>query len=239
MTLLQFSIGALNDLRDRHADSRAKPDKPIPAGRVSVGGARIVTVLGAALGLVLAAASGLAVLVLAVLVLGIGYGYDLALKGTAWSWLPFAVGIPLLPVYGWLGAVGVLPPAFLVLVPVGVLEGAALAVANALVDEERDRAAGVSSIATALGRGASGALVVVLQSVVVVVAVAAALVAGLPVGWLALVLGSGTVVVGGALVAAPAGAAPRTRSAAWTVQAAGAAALVVSWLGGLAASGAA
>ena len=30
-------------------------------------------------------------------------------KGTAWSWLPFAVGIPLLPVYGWLGAAGALP----------------------------------------------------------------------------------------------------------------------------------
>ena len=41
-----------------------------------------------------------------VVVLAIGYGYDLVAKGTAWSWLPFAVGIPILPVYGWLGAAG-------------------------------------------------------------------------------------------------------------------------------------
>ena len=36
-------------------------------------------------------------------------------KGTAWSWLPFAVGIPLLPVFGWLGATGTLPAAFAIL----------------------------------------------------------------------------------------------------------------------------
>ena len=53
-------------------------------------------------------------------VLAIGYGYDLAFKGTAWSWLPFAVGIPLLPVFGWLGATGGLPASFAVLLPVAV-----------------------------------------------------------------------------------------------------------------------
>ena len=38
-------------------------------------------------------------------------------EGTAWSWLPFAVGIPILPVYGWLGATGSLPGLFHRLVP--------------------------------------------------------------------------------------------------------------------------
>ena len=59
-------------------------------------------------------------------------------KGTAWSWLPFAVGIPLLPVYGWLGAAGALPAFFAVLVPVAMLAGAALAIANARRRLERD-----------------------------------------------------------------------------------------------------
>ena len=238
MTLLQFSIGALNDLRDRYTDARSKPDKPIPAGLVPVDGARIVTALSAGLGLLLAAASGLPVLVLAFAVLGIGGLYDLALKGTAWSWFPFAIGIPLLPVYGWLGAAGSLPVMFLVLVPVGVVEGAALAVANALVDEERDRAAAVSSIATALGRGASGALVLGLQAVVVVLALATSLVIGVPADWLVLVGGAGTLVLGGAAAAAPAGASPRRRSAAWTAQAVGAAVLGVGWIGAAVASGA-
>ena len=68
---------------------------------------------------------------LAVVVLGVGVAYDLWAKGTPWSWLPFAVGIPLLPVYGWVGATGSPPGFFAVLVPMAVLAGAALAIANA------------------------------------------------------------------------------------------------------------
>ena len=70
-----------------------------------------------------------------VVVLAIGYAYDLRFKGTAWSWLPFAVGIPLLPVYGWVGATGGVPASFAVLVPAAVVAGAGLAVANARADE--------------------------------------------------------------------------------------------------------
>ncbi len=40
-----------------------------------------------------------------------GYAYDLRLKATAWAWLPFAVGLPLLPVYAWVGATGRVPGA--------------------------------------------------------------------------------------------------------------------------------
>ena len=90
---------------------------------------------------------------LAVVVLGIGLAYDLFAKGTAASWVPFAVGIPILPVYGWLGATGSLPDLFRLLVPVAAVAGAALAIGNALVDVERDRAAGDRSVALVLGRG--------------------------------------------------------------------------------------
>ena len=74
--------------------------------------------------------------------LSIGYGYDRFAKGTAWSWVPFALGIPLVPVYGWVGTGQPLPSAFAVLVPCAVLAGAALAIANASADFERDLAAG-------------------------------------------------------------------------------------------------
>ena len=70
--------------------------------------------------------------------LGIGLAYDLWAKGTTLSWLPFAVGIPLLPVYGWYGATGELPGLFVVLVPAAANAGTALAIANAIVDMERD-----------------------------------------------------------------------------------------------------
>jgi len=151
MAALQFAIGALNDLVDAPADVGRIPPKPIPAGIVGIALARGIVVLAAAIGLLLAVPSGEATLLVAVLVLLVGGVYDLVAKGTPWSWLPFAVGIPLLPVYGWLGVTGELPDFFAVLLPMAVLAGAGLAVTNARVDLETDRAAGTRSVATALG----------------------------------------------------------------------------------------
>jgi len=238
MTLLQFAIGALNDVQDRHADRLSRPAKPIPAGSVPVGGARLVAAGAAVLGLVLAAPSGWLVLGLAMVVLAIGGLYDLALKGTAWSWVPFAIGIPLLPVYGWLGAADGLPALFVVLIPVGVLEGAALAIANALVDVERDREAGLASVATTLGRRVSGVVVLVLQAAVGGVAVVTAVGLGVPRAWLALVAGASLIVVAGAATSVPSSAPAGRRAAAWTTQAVGAGAVAVGWIGGAVAAGA-
>jgi len=151
MTALQCSIGALNDIHDAPEDAGRKPGKPIPAGLVSAPFARSVAVGGAAVGVVLAALVDARVGVLAVVVLAIGYGYDVAAKGTAWSWLPFAVGIPILPVYGWLGGSSGMPDFFVALVPIAVLAGAALAIANARADVERDLASGTVSVATRFG----------------------------------------------------------------------------------------
>jgi 4-hydroxybenzoate polyprenyltransferase len=151
MVLLQASIGTLNDLVDAPDDARSKPGKPIPAGRVPVPVARGLVVAAAGAGIVLSIPSGPALVGLAGVILVIGFGYDLAFKGTAWSWLPFAVGIPLLPVFGWFGTAGSLPASFALLLPVAVLAGAALAIANARADLERDAAAGVDSVAVRLG----------------------------------------------------------------------------------------
>ncbi len=142
MTALQASIGTLNDLVDAPSDAGHKPGKPIPAGLVSIGSARVLVAVGAVLGMGLAVPSGPALVALALVVLAIGYGYDLRAKGTAWSWLPFAVGIPILPLYGWLGVTGAIPGWFATLLPMAVLAGAALALANARVDIVRDTGAG-------------------------------------------------------------------------------------------------
>lgn len=152
MTCLQFGIGAVNDLVDAPTDAHSKPGKPIPAGLVRGGTARVVAALAFAGGLVLSALSGPLTLLVAVLVSGVGLTYDLVLKGTSWSWTAFAIGIPLLPVYAWIGATGTLPIAFSILLPAAVAAGVALAVANGLVDLEGDRAAGVESIVVRLGR---------------------------------------------------------------------------------------
>lgn len=151
MTALQVAIGALNDLRDAPLDTGRKPGKPIPAGAVRPAAAAAIVAGGLAVGLLLSAMSGPSTLLVALAGAGIGFAYDLWLKGTPWSWLPFAAGIPLLPLFAWLGATGSMPDALLALVPPAIAAGAALAIGNALVDVERDRAAGVRSVATTLG----------------------------------------------------------------------------------------
>lgn len=238
MVLLQFAIGAFNDVVDEPRDAGRKPGKPIPAGLVTPRLARLVGGAAAAGGLLLALASGAGVLAVAVAGLVVGLAYDLRLRGTPWSWLPLAVGIPLVPVFGWFGSTGALPPVFLVLVPIAALEGAALALANALVDLERDRDAGVQSVALVLGPTPAATAGIVLQVLVGVLAIGAALVAGAPGGWLGAAAVTAAVPVSGALLGLVAAVRrPGLRETAWEVQAVGAGVLAVAWLGSLSAAG--
>jgi 4-hydroxybenzoate polyprenyltransferase len=228
MTALQASIGAVNDLHDAPADAGMKPGKPIPSGLVSVPVARGVAVGGAVLGLALAATVDPRVALLAVVVLAIGYGYDLIAKGTVWSWLPFAAGIPILPVYGWLGGAGELPGFFAVLVPVAVIAGAALAIANGRADLDRDAAAGVASIATRLGLGRSWWLHAGLWAVVAGVALAWLGGQGVPArGWIPVVVAAGLVAAG---VAVSRGGNPARRERAWQLEAVGAGVALLAWV---------
>ena len=232
MTVLQASIGILNDVVDAPRDA-GKPSKPIPAGLVTPDAARVAVVVAAAIGLVLAAPSGPAVVALGAVILAIGYAYDLRAKGTPWSWTPFALGIPLLPVFAWLGAAGSLPAFMGRLVVAAVLAGAVLAISNARADVERDRAAGVASVVTALGSERSWWLALALIVAILAVAVGPmldAMAAGS--AQPAALIG---ILAGAVLLLAGAGvgyrAAPGRRERAWEVQAVGIAVLAVGWLG--------
>jgi 4-hydroxybenzoate polyprenyltransferase len=238
MTAIQFAIGAVNDLVDAPADAGRKPGKPIPAGLVTSRQAGIVAAGCAVVGLALALVGGPALLLLAAVILGIGLAYDLWAKGTTLSWLPLAVGIPLLPVYGWFGATGTLPGLFLVLVPAAANAGTALAIANAIVDMERDASAGSRSIALALGHSWASRLVLALHAVVALLATVTTIYVGAPMGWVAAVLAATAVPLGGAIVGV---ASTRRdgvgmRELAWEVQAIGTGLLAVAWLGALSAS---
>jgi 4-hydroxybenzoate polyprenyltransferase len=228
MAALQFGIGATNDLVDAPRDAGHKPGKPIPSGLVSPVVARAVALGGFVAGLGLAAPSGFPTLAVAVAVIGIGLAYDLRLKGTAWSWLPFAVGIPILPVFGWLGATGTLPPAFGILVPAAVAAGAALAIANALADIERDRAAGTASIATALGPERAWRVQAALVTAIVLAAVVSALILAAPGARALLVAVAGCLPLAG--VAAGRGGGADRRERAWQLEAIGIAAVGVAWI---------
>ena len=238
MTALQAGIGALNDVVDAPHDAGRKPGKPIPAGLVGRGVGAGIAGSAAVIGLALAVPSGADLAALGVLVLGIGAAYDLRLKGTAGSWIPFAAGVPLLPVYAWLGATGGLPVVFGVLVPVAAAEGAALAVSNAVVDLERDREAGVGSVALRLGPRRSALVVLLLQAAVAGTAVGSLALGSATAPWVAAVALAAGVPLAGAVVGLIAAwrGGPASRELAWEIQAVGAGLLAVAWLGGLGAA---
>ena len=223
MMLLQFAIGTLNDIVDAPRDAGRNPPKPIAAGHVGVRAAKGVAVLSAVGGLVLASVGGPALVLLAVVVLAIGGWYDLRAKGTTLSWLPLALGIPLLPVYGWYGATGGLPGIFLVHHPRRRQRG------GGPRGGKRDRGHG-----TRRGRGhlvncpcpgarRAGTLVIVLHLVVIVLALAAAVALGAPTGWVAAVMAAAAVPLGGAVLGRVAAlrAGTALRELAWEIQAVG------------------
>lgn len=242
MTSLQFAIGTVNDLADEPRDRGRKTGKPLPRGLLSRRKATATALVLAAVGLELAAMFGPAAFVVACAGLGVGLAYDLALRGTPWSWLPLAVGVPLLPVFAWVGATARLPESFAVLLPAAVAAGAGLAIANALADFERDAAAGLATVATRLGRGRAWLVGSALLSVVVVVAVAslagvvttrgggpdaaagAAVVAGI------LAIAAGILLTGSG--------GPERRERGWEAEAVGVGLLAAGWVAALADAGA-
>jgi 4-hydroxybenzoate polyprenyltransferase len=162
-----------------------------------------------------------------------GYLYDLRLKGSPFSWLPFTMGIPLLPVFAWVGATGDLPPIFVVLLPLAGLAGSGLAIGNARADYERDLDAGTASVATRLGLARSWRLHAVIHLVVVLIALGAAVrMTGegdrwVPIGTAA----AGLVILAGVGLGRAGG--PSRRELAWEVEAAGTGLLAVIWLLGV------
>src|SRR4029434_1399621 len=81
-----------------------------------------------------------------------GLVYDARLQRTAFSWLPFAIAFPQLPLHPCFGAGAHAPPGSQFLLPVACLAGPTLQLANGLVDVERDAAGGVRGLVARLGR---------------------------------------------------------------------------------------
>lgn len=157
MACAQFAVGSANDVVDRDLDRRTKPWKPVARGIISP---RAATAFAAALSLAclaLAATISPATLLAAAGGLGCGLAYDLRLKRSRWSWLPYGLAIPTLPVFAW-AAMGKLTPRLLPAYPLGLLLGLALHLANTLPDLEGDHAFGVRGLTHGLGRRRSLAL---------------------------------------------------------------------------------
>lgn len=228
MLAIQFAIGAINDVADAGSDRDAHRSKPIAAGTLSTRRAALTGVVCLVVGLGLAGSVGAGVLALAALGAGAGIVYDLRLKGTPVSWLGFTLGIPVLPLFAWLGASGTVPGAILVAAAVALPAGAALALANELPDMERDAAAGLSSASRSLGRHRAWTVGALLQGIV---AVSAALgfgaLGGRPGLWPAVVASVAILALG---VALGAGTSVSRRQRGWEVQAVAIGLLAAVWL---------
>ena len=232
---LQFAIGTANDLADASRDRVSRPDKPIPAGLVNPRQAVAVLLVASSAGLCVAGSVGVAALAVGAVGLADGLIYDLRLKGTALSWVPFALGVGLLPMYAWIGAAAALPPAFWGIVPLAFVAGATLALANSLADLERDLLAGASSVATALGRGrALVGSAVALGFLQLAVATSTAVVGPLPAGLVAELAGAALGWLGLRLTAS---LNERARRLGWEVQAVGVVMMGAGWLATLGSAG--
>jgi len=146
----QLAIGAVNELVDADLDAIAKPAKPIPSGLVSRRGARIVAIAGAVVMALLSATFGLAGFGLCALGTGAGVAYSFWFKRTIWSWIPYLVALPLLPIWVWTALSSVRSGMFAIY-PIGAAAVVAVQLAQSLPDLEADAGSGVRTLAVALG----------------------------------------------------------------------------------------
>lgn len=146
----QIAIGAINELADADLDASAKPDKPIPAGIVSRRGARIVAFLGLVLMTLLSLTFGIVPFLLCLLGTGSGIAYSLWFKRTIWSWVPYLVALPLLPIWVW-ASLSEIDADIFAIYPIGAAAVVAVQLAQSLPDIEADQATGVRTLAVVLG----------------------------------------------------------------------------------------
>ncbi len=148
--LVNAGIGALNDYCDRDLDARSKPSKPIVQGLVRPWPALVVAVATLATGLAATRWLPWPARVSAVVYAAAGIAYDLGLKSTRWSWAPFVVAFPLLPIWSWTAVRG-WDRRLRWVYPVGAPLVLGIHLANTLPDLASDRRSGVQGLAHRLG----------------------------------------------------------------------------------------
>lgn len=149
-TAMQLAIAILNDYCDRRLDAASKPGKPIPRGLVTAREALLAGCLMITLMVLLLLPLPPLAWVFSLLYLALGMAYNLGLKSTPLSGVVFALAMPLIPLYAFAG-MGRSLPLLLWLVPLGLLLGVALNLANSLPDLEEDATNGARTLAVVLG----------------------------------------------------------------------------------------
>lgn len=148
----QLSVGLSNDWLDFKRDRAVgRADKPAASGEVEVSTVRTFAFVFAAVAMVLSLFLGPAAGLLMVPMLLVGWGYNLGMKSNWTSFLPYAAGFGLLPIFVTLSA----EEPFLVdlwVIAAAALLGVSAHFANALPDLIEDRATGVRALPHILGQ---------------------------------------------------------------------------------------
>lgn len=161
----QVATGAFNDWADRERDAGMRPEKPIPAGRLTAAAALAIGTVGLITQLLASALLGPLPLLLGGVAVASALAYDLALSRTPFSVVPYVVSFGLLP--AWIAS-GIGVPvervlgAMLLVAPFA----AAAHLANALRDFPLDAAGSSRNLAQLLGRARSHRLAVGLALLV-------------------------------------------------------------------------
>ena len=149
----QVFTGATNDIADRVRDAGARPEKPIPAGELSLNAATWIASIGLAVQLAASWRVGGLALALGAVASGSALAYNLALSRTPFSAIPYLVSFGLLP--AWIAAgIGVPLERVLPAIPLIAPFAVAAHLANTLRDFEADAAGSSRSLAQVLGRQA-------------------------------------------------------------------------------------
>ena len=147
----QVAISLHNDWSDADLDRATKPWRAVPGGVVPAGAVRAAAWVLAAVSLVLAVPGGRRLVLLDAAGTGAGFVYNARLKRTPWSWLPFALAFPLIPLFG-ASALDAWPRRWWTLFLVGAPAVLAVHLSDAIPDLEGDARAGAGGLARRLGR---------------------------------------------------------------------------------------
>jgi 4-hydroxybenzoate polyprenyltransferase len=109
-----------------------------------------MTIAGLLLMTVLSMRFGPASFLICALGNGAGIAYSLWFKRTIWSWVPYLVALPLLPIWVWT-SLSEVHPGLLAIYPIGAPAVIAVQIAQSLPDIAADRQASVRTLAVALG----------------------------------------------------------------------------------------
>ncbi len=146
----QLAIGAVNEIVDADLDALTKPEKPIPAGLVSRRGAWTMAIGGCLAMTVFSLQFGFPAFLVCALGTGVGIAYSIWFKRTIWSWIPYLVALPLLPIWVWL-ALSEVDPGLFAIYPIGAAAVIAVQIAQSIPDVEADATGNVRTLAVALG----------------------------------------------------------------------------------------